>query len=197
LHRLSSSFVLGYHGCDHDVGERLIDGEAFTASRNEYDWLGEGVYFWEANPLRALQFAAEWADRGKIKIPYVVGAVIELGYCLDLTSSTGVAAITYAYQDFLSYCEKANTPVPQNHGGADRLLRKLDCAVVNHLHKVLEIGKHPAFDTVKGIFIEGRPVYENSGFYEKSRADLRSQSRLHQRHFSRSRRSFEASRVIS
>jgi hypothetical protein len=121
LHRLSSSFVLGYHGCDREVGEKLLDGEAFSKSRNEYDWLGEGVYFWEANPLRGLQFAAEWVSAGKIKNPYVVGAVIELGYCLDLTSSTGIMAITRAHADFLAYCEKAKTPVPQNHGGEDRL----------------------------------------------------------------------------
>lgn len=150
----------------------MIDGEAFTASRNEYDWLGEGVYFWEANPLRALQFAAEWTSKGKIRKPYVVGAVIELGYCLDLTSSTGIAAITHAHLDFLAYCEKAGTPVPQNQGGEDRLLRKLDCAVVNHLHKVLEIGKQPAFDTVKGIFIEGGPIYQNSGFYKKTHIQI-------------------------
>lgn len=150
----------------------MIDGEPFAVSRNEYDWLGEGIYFWEANPLRALQFASEWVSRGKIATPYVVGAIIELGYCLDLTSSTGIAAITHAHQDFLFYCQTANAPVPQNHGGDDRLLRKLDCAVVNHLHKVLERDRQPAFDTVKGIFIEGGPVYENSGFYKKTHVQI-------------------------
>jgi hypothetical protein len=172
LHRLSSSFILGYHGCDREVGERLIDGEAFSTSRNEYDWLGEGVYFWEANPLRGLEFAREWVSRGKIKNPYVVGAVIELGYCLDLTSSVGVVAVTRAYEDFLAYCQTAGSPVPQNQGGEDKLLRRLDCAVVNHLHKVREIGELQAFDTVKGIFTEGGPIYENSGFYKKTHVQV-------------------------
>ncbi len=154
------------------MGERLIDGEPFSASRNEYDWLGEGIYFWEANPLRGLQFATEWVSKGKIKDPYVVGAVVELGYCLDLTSSTGIVAITRAHEDFLTYCTAAGTAIPQKHGGEDRLLRKLDCAVVNHLHKVLEIGGQPAFDTVKGIFLEGGPIYENSGFNKKTHIQL-------------------------
>ncbi len=42
MHRLSSCFVLGYHGCDRDVGERLLAGEAFQPSDNDYDWLGPG-----------------------------------------------------------------------------------------------------------------------------------------------------------
>ena len=29
MHRLSSAFVLGYHGCDRKVGEQLLDGKPF------------------------------------------------------------------------------------------------------------------------------------------------------------------------
>jgi hypothetical protein len=50
LHKLSSSFVLGYHGCDRAVAEKLIAGAPFITSENDYDWLGSGIYFWEANP---------------------------------------------------------------------------------------------------------------------------------------------------
>jgi hypothetical protein len=50
---LTTSFILGYHGCDADVATRLIEGEPFKASENDYDWLGPGIYFWESNPQRA------------------------------------------------------------------------------------------------------------------------------------------------
>jgi len=43
LHRLSTTFVLGYHGCDGDVAEKLIAGEPFEPSDNDYDWLGHGI----------------------------------------------------------------------------------------------------------------------------------------------------------
>jgi hypothetical protein len=59
VHRLTTGFVLGYHGCDRKVGERLLGGEALKPSNNDYDWLGPGIYFWEANPLRGLEFAGE------------------------------------------------------------------------------------------------------------------------------------------
>ena len=51
--------VIAYHGCDADIADRLIAGEPFRRSRNDYDWLGEGIYFWEFGQHRALQFALE------------------------------------------------------------------------------------------------------------------------------------------
>jgi hypothetical protein len=42
MHSLSTSFVLGYHGCDRETGERLLLNEPFRPSENTYDWLGKG-----------------------------------------------------------------------------------------------------------------------------------------------------------
>jgi hypothetical protein len=74
LRRIASTFVLGYHGCDRDVDERLLRGTPFRPSDNEYDWLGPGIYFWETNPLRGLEFAIEAAEREptRIRKPFVV-----------------------------------------------------------------------------------------------------------------------------
>jgi hypothetical protein len=64
VHRLSTSFVLAYHGCDRRIGERLLAGkDELQKSENAYDWLGPGIYFWESNPQRALEFAAEKRSR--------------------------------------------------------------------------------------------------------------------------------------
>lgn len=52
-------FVLGFHGCDREVAEKILGSgkEHLKKSENDYDWLGHGVYFWENNPERALQYA--------------------------------------------------------------------------------------------------------------------------------------------
>jgi hypothetical protein len=71
--------------------------------------------------------------------------VIDLGFCLDLISSTGHP------------CGR-KCPVPENTGGQDALFRKLDCAIINHLHKVRDAAELPAFDSVKGVFIEDDPI---------------------------------------
>ncbi len=174
MHRLTTAFVLGYHGCDESVAEKLLSGTRFNDSENEYDWLGSGVYFWEANPRRGLEFARDLMAQkaSKIKQPAVVGAVIDLRLCLDLLSSTGVAAVKAAHDDFIRLCEEAGTEPPKNHSGEDLLLRNLDCAVINHLHVVRRKSDLPAFDTVRGVFLEGGRIYEASGFREKTHIQI-------------------------
>lgn len=48
------SMVLGFHGCDEFVGEDILSGKVrhLATSVNKYDWLGEGIYFWESGATR-------------------------------------------------------------------------------------------------------------------------------------------------
>jgi hypothetical protein len=98
MHNLSTSFVLGYHGCESDIGEKLLRNEHFLPSKNTYDWLGSGMYFWESNPDRALNWSRQQAILRQSTAttdhtPFVVGAVIDLGFCLDLISANGLSAV--------------------------------------------------------------------------------------------------------
>ncbi len=61
----------------------IFKNQQLKASENSYDWLGHGIYFWEQN----LQRASEWAKRRYGKDAAVIGAVIDLGNCLNLTDS--------------------------------------------------------------------------------------------------------------
>jgi hypothetical protein len=172
LHRLTSAFILGYHGCDRRVGERLLAGTAFKPSNNDYDWLGPGIYFWEANPRRGLEFAEEASKRkiSSISKPFVIGAVIELGLCLDLTTSAALDWVRIAYQSLVDVTRAAALALPSN--SKDELRRNLDCAVVRRLHTILETQKLPAIDTVKGVFTEGEPAYPGAGFREKTHIQI-------------------------
>jgi hypothetical protein len=172
LHNLSASFILGYHGCDADVAEDLLRNVPFLPSENDYDWLGSGIYFWEANPLRGLEFAAEASQRKPklIASPTVIGAVIDLGYCLDLTTSRGLHWARAAFTRLEALSNLAGLPLPQNQ--PDGLRNNLDCAVLNFLHSVqAEEGKQP-FDTVKGVFIEKPPLYAGSAFGVKNHIQI-------------------------
>ena len=172
MHRLTSTFVLGYHGCDERVKERLLSGAPFRPSNNDYDWLGPGIYFWEANPSRALEFAAEASVRppSKIQKPSVIGAIIDLGLCLDLTTSSSLEWVKIAYGSLVEVTQAAGLDLPKNSG--DELKRNLDCAVIRRLHTILEIEGLPAIDSVKGVFNEGKPAYPGSGFREKTHIQL-------------------------
>lgn len=71
--------------------------------------------------------------------------------------------------------EVAQMPLPVNTSpkkyvhGNDLPVRNLDCAVIEHLHT---INTARPFDSVKGIFMEGKPLYENAGFREKDHIQL-------------------------
>lgn len=160
MHRLSSSFVLGYHGCSKAVGEKLLSGVPFKASDNNYDWLGPGIYFWENNPERAIA----WGGL-RLKDPaqaYAVGAIIELGYCLDLTTQSASAALVRSYEQLAAAAAIARLPLPSNSSDDDQLRRNLDCAVIRTLHQTLEDDGAAAVDTVKGIFVEGGALFPGS-----------------------------------
>lgn len=172
MHRLTSSFILGYHGCDRAIGERLLQGEKFQPSNNDYDWLGPGIYFWEANPHRGYQFAIESSRRrgSSIVNPFVVGAIIDLGLCLVLTTARGISLMQAAFESLRDSTDSVAKALPTN--SEDLLRRNLDCAVVQRLHSILAKSSTDSVDTVKGVFTEGAPAYPGAGFLEKTHIQI-------------------------
>lgn len=172
MHKLSASFVLAYHGCERSVGERLLNNEPFRLSQNDYDWLGEGIYFWEANPMRGLAFAREVAEREPKRItePFVVGAILDLGLCLDLTTSAGLRMVREAFDRLTNLYSASQEPLPKNR--PDKFLHPLDCVVVNNLHKIRKDENLPPVDTVKGIFQEPPELYPGYAFMQKNHIQI-------------------------
>lgn len=174
MHTLATSFVLGYHGCGASVAKKLVAGADFKKSTNDYDWLGPGIYFWESNPVRGMQFAEELRStkrgRKRIRKPAVVGAAIDLGLCLDLTTAAGIAQLKIAYGELLLISKKAGFELPRNN--SDGLRRNLDCAVIEMFHHIRNESGEAPVDTVRGIFVEGERVFPTSGFFEKTHVQI-------------------------
>jgi hypothetical protein len=174
----STSFVLGYHGCDIRIARQLFAGKlGLSPSHNDYDWLGDGIYFWEYSPQRAFEFASEVAHRPhpsgqKIKSPAVVGAIIHLGVCLNLLDARAIEIVRLAYSDLVEFSAAAGIDLPRNTGGADLLRRNLDCAVLRMLHQTRQSAGKKPFDTVRAAFIEGERLYENAGFSAKNHIQI-------------------------
>lgn len=173
FHNLNPNLILGYHGCDRSVGEGLLAGNSFKHSQNDYDWLGTGVYFWESNPQRAYSFACDQVKRRKIQEPFVVGAVLSLGNCIDTMSERSLEAIERAYSSLKELFTSEGKELPANGGGPDLLLRKLDCAVINLLVTHLnQAGKEIVVDSVRASYHEGGQLYPGSGFTKKSHVQI-------------------------
>ena len=176
--RLATSFVLGYHGCDIAVARRVVAGEMpLLQSDKAYDWLGPGAYFWEADPVRAMEYA-EWKKlRGEIKTPTVIGAVIDLRECLDLTNREDVDLLASVYDSFARLNALSDLPLPANRNAPDDpfenlLLRYLDGAVFRHLHRRVEEAELPPYDTVRGMFEEGGSAFPGSAIKAKTHTQI-------------------------
>ena len=167
------SFVIGFHGCDIDTKKRILETNTMTASVNSYDWIGHGVYFWEQNKQRAEEFAIEALKRpkitkGTIKEPAVIGAVIDLGNRLNLLDSEKIGRVEDAYRVYIAVCKAAGREPEQNIGAK----RNLDCSVIEMVHRITNLSKLKPYDTVRAMYIEGDPLYENAGFYNKSHIQI-------------------------
>lgn len=174
--------IYGFHGCDRRVGEAVLASHTqhLNASENTYDWLGNGIYFWEASPERALEFAREAKvhkkiSKGRVRRPYVVGAVIELGNCLNLLDHAGLMEMRAAYEMFKASTEAGGGQLPinkyQDKSGA-YLTRALDCAVLEYLHGIRRASGLPSYDTVVGALWEGNLLYDNAGVTDKNHMQI-------------------------
>jgi hypothetical protein len=168
--------ILGFHGTDESIANNIITGRAdLTYKKNAHDWLGHGNYFWENSPSRAFDFAKILQANPKrsqtvIKTPAVIGAVLSLGDCLDFTDLGSLQLLKKTYGIIEKTLGKANIPVNKSiEGSDDLLLRELDCLVIETLHKAIRPRK---YDSVRGVFWEGKPLYDTAGFREKNHIQL-------------------------
>ncbi|SDK39632.1 hypothetical protein SAMN04487898_10869 [Pedobacter sp. ok626] len=173
--------ILGFHGCDESLVTDVVRGKAsLRNSTNKYDWLGHGVYMWDNSPSRALEFA-KWLklNPGKsktpIKNPAVIGAVINLGFCLDLLDYQNLFFLKEAHTLLVATSNALGKDMPVNKtvgSSRDLILRELDCAVIETLHQFREDSSMQAFDSVRGVFSEGDDLYTNAGFKEKDHIQI-------------------------
>lgn len=164
--------VLGYHGCDAEVADKVLSGEAFKESTNVYDWLGHGIYFWEYGPDRAMRFAEEQRRRGKVRTPAVVGALISLGHCFDLLDTRATSELRVAGEQLVRTYSALEMVCPKNQGGSpDLLLRNFDCAMVNFYLEAQEEAGTP-YDSVRCAFQEGQPVVDGSAIFQETHIQL-------------------------
>lgn len=169
-----NGLTIGFHGCEKDVAiDVLLNRRNLTASSNKYDWLGGGIYFWENDPFRALEFAKN------VKLcdnPCVIGAVLNLGYCLDLSTKKGLENVRLAWDNIVKpiYDKGDLKPYKAGRKGetGELMLRFLDCYVLEALHEYNRDNDYEEFDTVRAPFWEGQELYPTAGFFNKNHIQI-------------------------
>lgn len=177
MYQSHPSLVLGFHGCDRKIGEALLAGQkGFKPSENEYDWLGNGMYFWENAPDRARSFAQEVKENpkmGSIEDPFVIGAVIDLGRCFNLLAHQNLELLRSHYDLFVQLMEQMGKEIKPNAGGTDKVMRYLDCGVIELTSTMVkDYDEKLAFDSVRGVFWEGEELYPGAGFKAKNHIQI-------------------------
>lgn len=182
MYSVLPSFIIGFHGCDESVAEDVLANKAtLHKSTNTYDWLGNGIYFWENNPQRALEYANSLKKnpircKEIITKPAVLGAIINLGHCLNLLDSKYLKHVKDGYKYLQTASKIADQELPENKNikdSKDLLLRSLDCMVIETVHQMQQVLKDEGkvaytFDTVRAVFVEGDELYDGAGFNDKN-----------------------------
>lgn len=170
MYKQKPGFILGFHGCEKSKrDELLLNPSSVPARKKPYDWLGEGMYFWEFDD----EHASKWArDVVKARDPAVLGAVIDLGFCLDLTQLDHLSLLKEAYAALCDIHAELGIPLPRNIGGLYKKKRELDCAVINLLHLTRAKKGLREFDSVRSPFLEGDPLYPDAIFMDETHIQI-------------------------
>jgi len=177
LYEKTTPYIIGFHGCDQAVAEKLLDSNqpTFKRSTNDYDWLGNGMYFWENDPNRAWEYILEVQKRepNRIKNPTIVGAVLDLGHCLNLVENRFISLVKDTFPLYKDKIVADGLEMPINKSVSpndhDKLFRHLDCAVIEFIHT---LAIENPFDSVRGMFVEGGKIYSGAGFHEKTHVQI-------------------------
>lgn len=189
MYDIRPNIIIGFHGCDISVRDKLLNHpDHIEISKKPYDWLGNGLYFWENNLERAWEWANDKAAKKEIKTPAVIGAVIQLGQCCDFLNSKFTRIVKIYYEAMKEEYSRTGKQLPVNldaKGDAhqDKLIRTLDCATIEFMSKnILEqykkemaskgFSETKVFDSVRGAFSEGGPAFDGSGIFIKSHIQI-------------------------
>jgi hypothetical protein len=152
----------GFHGTSKRAAESILR-DGFKMSRNDYDWLGDGAYFFQDAPLHAW----DWAEEHFGDEAAVVGSIIRLENCMDFLDIQWTTVLSEIYDSFLTLLKRAGLPLPTQTSGAHRL----DRGVINYAVGVLS-ERGISVRCVRAAFLEGVPIYPNSALFNRAHIQI-------------------------
>jgi hypothetical protein len=163
--------VVGYHGTRKSVALNAVQAiQMLDWSRNPWDWLGHGIYFWEYAPQQAWRWAEglrrnnRWDEETA-----VVACMIRLGNCFDLLEPDNAKAIRSIHEDYLEAERDAGREPAVNV----RANKRLNCAVFElAYHRFKSLGQ--TIDTCRAVFVptgQGR-LWNGSGINPRAHIQI-------------------------
>jgi hypothetical protein len=176
--------VRGYHGTTLPRAQQIVATGQIRISRNDYDWLGQGAYFFQDAPLRAWKWATEWVAPRANEPAAVISADISLKHCFDLVDLANWRYLLLAHGRMAatSSLPAQRPPVVRSPTGRRVHIlspapvtgrsghNALDCAVAKLAIAVYR--KIRPVQSVRGAFVEGQQLYDNSYFFDHSHVQI-------------------------
>lgn len=156
------SEVTGFHGTSRQAAEEIIE-QGFRPSRNVYDWLGDGIYFFQDG----LERARGWAKQEHGDDGAVLRAKISLDGCMDLLDRRWFSVLSEAHDTVITLHRRAGLRLPTQQGGA----HGMDRLVINMAAEALSDDGQP-IRSVRGIFQEGRPAFPGSALFDQAHIQI-------------------------
>jgi hypothetical protein len=161
----SRAIVYGYHGTSLDSANSILMS-GFEASRNDYDWLGTGIYFFQDAPQRAW----EWAASRHSNLA-VIGALIEINGFIDLLDIGWFEILQESHHLLVDEYRRTGRRIPSQNPESG--VRWLDSAVIDYaVEEVIEVRYNTRIYGFRAAFPEGEPVFENSAMFDRTHVQI-------------------------
>ena len=185
--------IRAYHGTTLSFARTIIAQQHIKISRNDYDWLGRGAYFFQDGPLQAWKWAAHWVGPKFSEPPAVVSADLDLTDCFDLLDLANWRFVLDAHQVYSARFAASGRPLPTQRApvvrapngqhfhvasplppSAGRPGRNLvDCAVIRlAVRRLRRLPVPLPINSVRGSFVQGQQLYDNSYFFDHSHVQI-------------------------
>ncbi len=107
----------------------------------------------------------------------MLAARINLGVCLDLLDTANTRLLGKWYAKFRGFVRQNGFQMPQNRDAAgsrrgDKVLRYRDCALIDYTLSSVAEAERITYQTVRGVFLEGKPAFPGSKIALKSHIQI-------------------------
>ena len=97
--------------------------------------------------------------------------------CLDLLDTANTRLLGKWFAKFRRFFRQKGVQMPQNRAAAgsrrgDKVLRYRDCAVIDYTLRSLAQTEGIKYQTVRGVFLEGKPAFPGSKIALKSHIQI-------------------------
>jgi hypothetical protein len=165
--------LVGYHGTNRQAAESIL-ANGFEPSQNEYDWLGEGVYFWQDAPYRAWDWSCTYTRRKHPQDePAVIRSIIQIqrSECMDLLDWKS----ENSWAELLGVVHKSlrkHQDLPKQRSGRNVKLHPLDKVIIDYVIDKILAKDGLKIVAVRAGFEEGKKIFVGSALYEKTHVQV-------------------------